>query len=149
MYQNRTFSCNTKIPRSVKSFIFHIKVHQTLSCLRLNRICKSQLSLVVFSRESPGGTTSALCPQRCACVSSPGVSLGNTTIKRVRHIEVFWQNQRAQFPPSLYCQIERKPLSPAEMTYRCSRVVDQETVELEILDLVCKVTALHLPCMVS
>lgn len=32
------------------------------------------------------------------------------------------------------------------MTYRCSRVVDQEAVELEILDLVCKVTAPHLSC---
>lgn len=32
------------------------------------------------------------------------------------------------------------------MTYRCSRVVDQEAVELEILDLVCKVTAPHLLC---
>lgn len=31
---------------------------------------------------------------------------------------------------------------PAEMTYRCSRVVEQEAVELEILDLVCKVIKL-------
>lgn len=30
----------------------------------------------------------------------------------------------------------------AEMTYRCSRVVEQEAVELEILDLVCKVIKL-------
>lgn len=45
--------------------------------------------------------------------------------------------------------MKSKPLPPAEVTYRCSRVVDQEAVELEILDLVCKVTARHLSCRVS
>lgn len=35
------------------------------------------------------------------------------------------------------------------MTYRCSRVVDQEAVELEILDLVCKVNAPHLSCWLA
>lgn len=44
---------------------------------------------------------------------------------------------------------KQKPLLPTEMTYRCSRVLDQEPVELEILDLVCKVNAPHLSCWLS
>lgn len=36
-----------------------------------------------------------------------------------------------------------------EVTYRCSRVVDQEAVEVEILDIVCKVylTASFFVCL--
>lgn len=30
-----------------------------------------------------------------------------------------------------------------EVTYRCSRVVDQEAVDLEILDIGCKVDVVH------
>lgn len=85
------------------------------------------------------------CLQRCVCVLWPSALLANMTIKRVRQQWTFFKTRITIVHIILGFIITL--CVKTDVTYRCNRMVDQETVEVEILDIPCKVHLTNSICL--